>query len=466
MYCTQCGAARNTNDKFCSKCGTAVPAVHNQSTAPIDISHVRTDSGGDARWPCTDPQWNYDSKPKEMGWKMGLGVVLLCIAGGLGVLAMGVVRNTVAPDIGTYLGAFAIPLIVSWWGVILLQSTGAAAPVGDSPVELPSSRDTHPSEMRNLYEAFLGDKNRSYYLAKFEQFDKQGLGLRASWNWPAYLCSYAWALYRKMYGWFLAIMGISLISSVISSAGAPEIWLVTLAAYAGFSVYANSIYHGHVRKKIAIAQLTVREEPRLLAHLRYMGGVHPWVVWVFGLITVIGILAAIAIPAFNDSLQRAARQQNPNVQDFDPSTARPTGFDPSTARSIENSAAPKELQPSAPRDLLADAAPRDLLTERVVTLRDRAEQGDGEAQYELGESYYEGDGVPKDYLQAVVWYRKAAEQGHAQAQNRMGFMYHTGQGVPRDYVQAKFWFMWAANNGDTDAKRNLEYMNETGHVAR
>ena len=41
-------------------------------------------------------------------------------------------------------------------------------------------------------------------------------------------------------------------------------------------------------------------------------------------------------------------------------------------------------------------------------LRPLAEQGDVAAQASLGAMYANGDGVPQDYAQAVVWYRKAA----------------------------------------------------------
>ncbi len=44
------------------------------------------------------------------------------------------------------------------------------------------------------------------------------------------------------------------------------------------------------------------------------------------------------------------------------------------------------------------------------------------AQYNLGVMYANGQGVPKDEKQAVVWYRKAAEQGYADAQHNLGLM--------------------------------------------
>ena len=44
--------------------------------------------------------------------------------------------------------------------------------------------------------------------------------------------------------------------------------------------------------------------------------------------------------------------------------------------------------------------------------------------------YYQGQGVPQDYAEAVSWYRLAAEQGNATAQSNLGAMYDNGRGVP------------------------------------
>ncbi len=53
----------------------------------------------------------------------------------------------------------------------------------------------------------------------------------------------------------------------------------------------------------------------------------------------------------------------------------------------------------------------------------RAEEGDANAQLSLGEKYYDGQCVLKDYKEAMKWYRKAADQGDAMAQARLGLMY-------------------------------------------
>lgn len=45
-----------------------------------------------------------------------------------------------------------------------------------------------------------------------------------------------------------------------------------------------------------------------------------------------------------------------------------------------------------------------------------AEQGDADAQYELGLCYFRGDKVHRDMSEAVRLYRLAAEQGHEEAE--------------------------------------------------
>ena len=56
-----------------------------------------------------------------------------------------------------------------------------------------------------------------------------------------------------------------------------------------------------------------------------------------------------------------------------------------------------------------------------------AEQGEVDAQNNLGAVYENGDGVPQDYAEAVRWYREAANQGYALAQFNLGFLYYEGK---------------------------------------
>ena len=54
-------------------------------------------------------------------------------------------------------------------------------------------------------------------------------------------------------------------------------------------------------------------------------------------------------------------------------------------------------------------------------------------------------GVPQDYEEAVRWYLRAAEQGDVEAQVNIGIMYFEGRGVVQDYVQAHKWTNLAAS---------------------
>ncbi|MBR6435151.1 MAG: SEL1-like repeat protein, partial [Thermoguttaceae bacterium] len=82
--------------------------------------------------------------------------------------------------------------------------------------------------------------------------------------------------------------------------------------------------------------------------------------------------------------------------------------------------------------------------------------------YLTGKRYYEGDGVPKDYAEAVKWFRKAAELGNAKAQYSLAWCYTDGEGVPQDKTEAEKWFQKAvislheaAKEGNAEAQYKL-----------
>jgi len=70
--------------------------------------------------------------------------------------------------------------------------------------------------------------------------------------------------------------------------------------------------------------------------------------------------------------------------------------------------------------------------------------------------YAKGQGVTKDYKEAVRWFHKAAMQGYASAQRNLGAMYAKGQGVAQNDVLASVWTNVAAANGDEKAIRAAE----------
>jgi uncharacterized protein len=84
-------------------------------------------------------------------------------------------------------------------------------------------------------------------------------------------------------------------------------------------------------------------------------------------------------------------------------------------------------------------------TDRLLNVRQLAAEGDADAQYDLGRAYYEGDGVPKDYAEALRWFRKAADQLHLDANSDLGRMYETGEGGSTDRAEAVRYYFRAAD---------------------
>lgn len=76
--------------------------------------------------------------------------------------------------------------------------------------------------------------------------------------------------------------------------------------------------------------------------------------------------------------------------------------------------------------------------------RPLAEQGQAEAQFNLGVLCDGGLGIEQSPALAAHWYRRAAEQGHAEAQFNLAVLYANGLGVVRDMAEAARWYERAA----------------------
>jgi TPR repeat protein len=85
---------------------------------------------------------------------------------------------------------------------------------------------------------------------------------------------------------------------------------------------------------------------------------------------------------------------------------------------------------------------------------------DANRNYALGCKYFQGDGVPRDYAQAVVWLRRAAELGHARAQLQLGVCYADGLGLRNDAAQAVAWFRTAAEMIKPSRKKQLNRLEQ------
>ncbi|MBV8685882.1 MAG: SPOR domain-containing protein [Alphaproteobacteria bacterium] len=84
----------------------------------------------------------------------------------------------------------------------------------------------------------------------------------------------------------------------------------------------------------------------------------------------------------------------------------------------------------------------------VAEWRPLADKGDADAQFDLGQAYKLGRGVPQDMRIAQSWFEKAAQQGHIQAQTMLGLiLFQNGE-----RERALPWIRRGAEAGDPRAQ--------------
>ena len=83
-----------------------------------------------------------------------------------------------------------------------------------------------------------------------------------------------------------------------------------------------------------------------------------------------------------------------------------------------------------------------------------ADNGDTEAQFQLGYMYELGRGVPQWYKQSIRLYELAADKNNISAQYRLGIMYSSKDSVVQDYITAHMWANIAASNGNSQKLRD------------
>ena len=88
---------------------------------------------------------------------------------------------------------------------------------------------------------------------------------------------------------------------------------------------------------------------------------------------------------------------------------------------------------------------------KVEYYKKAIEQGCFLSEFNLGECYYNGDGIEKDLTLAAKWYKKAAERGHKFAQRKISNCYYYGNGVEENKEKAVYWCKKAAESGVADA---------------
>ncbi len=86
-----------------------------------------------------------------------------------------------------------------------------------------------------------------------------------------------------------------------------------------------------------------------------------------------------------------------------------------------------------------------------------------QAETDLGDLYYAGNGVPQDYSKALVLFQKAATADYARSEANLGLIYNRGEGVPIDHAKAVYWLQRAANRGIPIAEWTIGTFYDSGN---
>lgn len=174
----------------------------------------------------------------------------------------------------------------------------------------------------DFYRAAIGPNNTAYYLQRFAEADRRGGKAGIGWHWPAFFITFYWLLYRKM--WLNAflywispyVLMVPLVAAMMlagnEDAGVAVFAVGYLLYIAAFMLlpplFGNALYYRHCKAKIAEAKQAGGSAERQLGELAGKGGTSNVAIFIllgFGVLMMLAVLAAIAIPAYQDYTVRA-----------------------------------------------------------------------------------------------------------------------------------------------------------------
>lgn len=103
--------------------------------------------------------------------------------------------------------------------------------------------------------------------------------------------------------------------------------------------------------------------------------------------------------------------------------------------------------------------------EALSWFKEASEQGNHDAQYNIGKLYYKGYLGKVNYAKAMEWFTKAADGGNYDSFNMLGLMYEEGKGVKQNYNLAYDNYLMAAAKGNVAAQYNIGCLIEKGKIS-
>ncbi len=195
-----------------------------------------------------------------------------------------------------------------------------------------------------------------------------------------------------------------------------------------------------------------QDVPKGLFWLRKAAGKeHPMALFVLGQLYVAGYGVEknpqLGARLFREAAKRGVAAAKTALAQMEPQQVQPE------SSTQEISGDPEGLY-SAGMDALGDTG-SDRSKQAISSLEGAASHGHVRAQSKLGEIFFQGKRVRRDYDAAFIWYQAAAQSGDAEAQYWLGEMYRQGLGTTRDNAAAAKWFRQAARLGHPMARDRM-----------
>ena len=226
VFCTKCGAQNSSESSFCSKCGNSLRTT---SSAPVYTQANPANTN-----PYAYTQQNYNPQPTYNQQYQ---------------------QNNYYSQNNTY-----------GQQNYYSQSNGAI----DADVV-----------------AMVGTK-QEYYIPKFREMKSQNK--KTTWNWVAFFFTPYWFMYRKMYGYGFAALGVAFLVSLFN---APIIAFLSLGGYITIGLFANYIYMQWVEKNAN--QAKTMNEPFRTQFIQKNSGVNSTalILTIVGWVVLIGLVSAM-----------------------------------------------------------------------------------------------------------------------------------------------------------------------------
>ena len=231
VFCTKCGAQNSSESSFCSKCGNSLRAT---SSAPVYTQANPANTN-----PYAYTQQNYNPQPTYTQ----------------PTYSQPYQQNNYYNQNNTY-------------GQQNYYSQNAGAIDADVV-------------------AMVGTK-QEYYIPKFQQMKTQNK--KTSWNWVAFFFTPYWFMYRKMYGYGFATLGVAFLITLIN---APIFSFLSLGGYITMGIFAFYIYMQWLEKHAN--QVKTMNEPFRTQFIQKNGGVNSMALTltIIGWVVLVGLVSAM-----------------------------------------------------------------------------------------------------------------------------------------------------------------------------